>query len=273
VIAVLVYIRTGGLGDLRSQVEAVGPATEALWMKTAETLYRLERVVRGSGGSRSPSVPEQERQERRGTRPSAFHAGGGSMDSVEERGGLGRALRNVAIVAVVVFAALVAGFGVGYYFRDKRVQELEQLMTSQKEQVTSMERKVWEAQKTQLERALARAKLNIGFEEMVGSLAAAQAEVEQKNFGRAMQKIAAAKGALSAVGDTPAAAREALGSKLDEIKAGLEQLDVKVRDQISSLAKDLEAGTLPGASSKERGTPGSGPRDGGTAAGQEKEGG
>jgi hypothetical protein len=146
-------------------------------------------------------------------------------------------------------------------------------MTSQKEQVTSMERKVWEAQKTQLERALARAKLNIGFEEMVGSLAAAQAEVEQKNFGRAMQKIAAAKGALSAVGDTPAAAREALGSKLDEIKAGLEQLDVKVRDQISSLAKDLEAGTLPGASSKERGTPGSGPRDGGTAAGQEKEGG
>lgn len=182
-------------------------------------------------------------------------------------------MRNVAIVGVVVFAALVAGFGVGYYFRDKKVQELEQIMADQKEQVASMERKVWEAQKTQLERALARAKLNIGFEEMVGSLAEAQAEVEQRNFGRAMQKIAAAKGALSAAGGTPAAVREAVAAKLDQIKAGLEQLDVKVRDQIGSLAKDLEAGTLPGASAKEKGTPGTGPRNGGAAAGQEKEGG
>jgi hypothetical protein len=195
------------------------------------------------------------------------------MGSAEERGGLGKTFRSVAIGAVVVFAGLVAGFGVGYYFRDKKVQELEQLMAGQKEQVASMERKVWEAQKTQLERALARAKLNIGFEEMVGSLAEAQAEVEQRNFGRAMQKIAAAKGALTAVGNTPGPVREAVGATLDEIKAGLEHLDVKVRDQISSLAKDLEAGTLPGASSKERGTPGTGPRNGGAAAGQEKEGG
>jgi len=195
------------------------------------------------------------------------------MSNLEERGGLSKTMRNVAIVGVLVFAALVAGFGVGYYFRDKKVQELEQIMAGQKEQVASMERKVWEAQKTQLERALARAKLNIGFEEMVGSLAEAQAEVEQRNFGRAMQKIAAAKGALSAAGDTPAAVREAVGAKLDAIKAGLEQLDVKVRDQISSLAKDLEAGALSGASAKEKGTPGTGPQNGGAAAGQEKEGG
>ena len=195
------------------------------------------------------------------------------MSNLEERGGLSKTMRNVAIVGVVVFAALVAGFGVGYYFRDKKVQELEQLMAGQKEHVASMERKVWEAQKTQLERALARAKSRTDFEQIVDSLAAAQAEVEQRNFGRAIQKIAAAKGAFTAVGDTPAAVREAVGAKLDEIKAGLEQLDVKVRDQISSLAKDLEAGTLPGASSKDRGTPGTGPRNGGAAVGQEKEGG
>lgn len=61
VIAVLAYIRTGGLEDLRSQVMAVGPATEALRAKTADALDRLERVVRGSGGRRSPSIPEEER--------------------------------------------------------------------------------------------------------------------------------------------------------------------------------------------------------------------
>ena len=66
VIAVLAYIRTGGVEDLRSQVKAVGPATEALRTKTADVLDRLEGVVRGSGPPRSPSVPEEERQERRG---------------------------------------------------------------------------------------------------------------------------------------------------------------------------------------------------------------
>jgi hypothetical protein len=186
---------------------------------------------------------------------------------------LSKAFRSVAIGAVVVFAGLVAGFGVGYYFRDKKVQELELFVAGQREQLASMEKKVLEAQKSQLERALARAKLNIGVEELLGSLAAAEAEVEQRNFGRAIQKIAAAKGALTAVSNTPAPVTEVVGAKLDEIRAGLEHLDVKVRDQISSLAKDLEAGTLPGASSKERGTPGAGPRNGGATAGQEKEGG
>jgi len=66
VIAVLAYIRTGGVEDLRSQVKAVGPATEALRTKTADALDRLEGVVRGSGPPHSPSVPEEERQERRG---------------------------------------------------------------------------------------------------------------------------------------------------------------------------------------------------------------
>lgn len=190
------------------------------------------------------------------------------MRNAEERGGFGKALRNVAIGGVVVFAAMVAGFGVGYYFRDKKVQELEQLVTAQKEQMASMDKKVLEAQKTHLERALARAKLRADFELMIDSLGAAAAEVEQRNFGRALQKIAAAKGAFTAVGDTPAAVREAVGAKLDEIKTGLDKLDVKVREHISSLAKHLEEGTLPGGSSQEAGVGGGPPMEGKGAAGR-----
>jgi len=64
VVAVLAYMRTGGLEDLRSQVKSVGPATEALRTKTADALDRLERVVRGSEGPRAPSVPEENKRER-----------------------------------------------------------------------------------------------------------------------------------------------------------------------------------------------------------------
>src|SRR3972149_10272245 len=95
------------------------------------------------------------------------------MGRGEERGGLSKAFRGVAIGAVVVFAGLVAGFGVGYYFRDKKVQELEQLVAGQKEQLASMEKKVLEAQKSQLERGLGRGEVNQRVEEKLGSLAAA----------------------------------------------------------------------------------------------------
>src|SRR3972149_5749901 len=96
------------------------------------------------------------------------------MGSAEERGGVRKAFRGVAIGAVVVFAGLVAGFGVGYYFRDKKVQELELLVAGQKEQLASMEKKVLEAQKSQLERALARAKVELGVEGLLGSPGAAE---------------------------------------------------------------------------------------------------
>lgn len=164
-----------------------------------------------------------------------------------------KTLRNVAMGAVAIIVALAAGFGTGYFSQDRRVQELTQLMANQKEtmtaQITALEKQVLEAQKTQLERALARAKLKADLDEVLGLLAAAAVEVEQRNFGLALQKIGAAKGALTA-GGTPVAIRESVGTKLDEIRAGLEQLDVKVREQIITLGKELEEGALPVGSSQ-----------------------
>ncbi|MFQ5846257.1 MAG: hypothetical protein ACE5IQ_01135 [Candidatus Methylomirabilales bacterium] len=172
----------------------------------------------------------------------------------EGRAGLGKTLRFVAIAVVVVIVAVVAGFGTGYFFREQKVQELQQRVAAQKEkmtaQISSLEKQVLEAQKSQLERALARAKLKAGLDEVIDSLTQASAEVGQRNFGRAMQKIEAAKGALTAMGGTTPAVREAIGAKLDEIKKGLERLDVKIQERITSLAKELEQGSPPGGASK-----------------------
>lgn len=170
------------------------------------------------------------------------------------RGRLGGAIRAIAIWFVVIVVAVGAGFGTGYFLRNQEVQDLQQRLAKEQQeatgQVTLLEKQVLEAQKAQLERALARARLKAGLEEVLGSLTAALAEVEERNFGRATQKIEAAKGALNEASGATAPLREAIGAKLDEIKKGLDQLDVKVRDQIMSLAKDLEEGSLPGGSSK-----------------------
>ena len=176
------------------------------------------------------------------------------MNGTEERTGLKTTVRNVAVGAVVVMVALATGFGIGYFQREHKVEELRQLAAGQKEESTArirtLEKEVLEVQKSQLERALARAKLKADFDAVVDSLAVAAAEVEQRNFGRAAQKIGAAKGALNAAVGASAGVRDGVSAKLDEIKAGLDQLDVKVRDQITSLAKDLEAGQPPGASAQ-----------------------
>jgi len=172
----------------------------------------------------------------------------------EGRGGLGKALRSIMIWVVVVIVAAGAGFGAGYFLRDKEGRELEQFSTKERTemeaQIASLEKQVLEAEKSQLERALARAKLKAGLDEVLDSLTGALSEVEQRNFGRAMQKIEAAKGALSAAPNTPEDVRKAVLAKLDQILAGLKNLDVKVREQIVSLAKELEEGPLPGSTSK-----------------------
>jgi hypothetical protein len=176
------------------------------------------------------------------------------MGGNEGRAGLMTAVRNVAVGVVVAIVALAAGFGIGYFQRDKKVQELRQLVAGQKErftaQVRTLEKQALEAQRSHLERALARAKLKADLDLVVESLAAAAAEVEQRNFGRALRKVGAAKGALTAAAGTSPAIRDALGAQLDEITKGLEQQDASIRDQMISLAKDLEAGKPPGAASQ-----------------------
>lgn len=172
----------------------------------------------------------------------------------EERGGLVKAVRSIVIWVVVVLVTAGAGFGAGYFFRDKAAKELGQLSSQEKEEmaakISSLEIQILEAQKSQLERALARAKLKAGLNEVLDSLIEALAEVEQRNFGRATQKIEAAKGAITGAPNTPDAVRQAVTAKLDEILAGLKNLDVKIREKIASLAKDLEQGPVPGTKSK-----------------------
>ncbi|MFQ5960040.1 MAG: hypothetical protein ACE5MG_01500 [Candidatus Methylomirabilales bacterium] len=172
----------------------------------------------------------------------------------EHRGGLGKAIRSIVIWLVVVIVAAGVGFGAGYFLRDKEARGLEQFSAEEKAemqaQITSLEKQVLEAEKSQLERALARAKLKAGLDEVLDSLTGALTEVEQRNFGRATQKIEAAKGALSAAPNTPETVQTAIMARLDKILAGLKNLDIKAREEIASLAKELEEGPLPGSKSK-----------------------
>lgn len=175
-------------------------------------------------------------------------------ERTQERRGLGRILRLIAIWIVVIIIAVGGGFGTGYFLRDKEVKDLQQRLTNQKQemadQINSLKVQVLEAQKSQLEQALARAKLRGGLEAVLDSLTDALAEVEQRNFGTALQKIGAARGALDSAGGTNASFRNAVGTKLDEIRTGLDQLDVKTGEQISSLMKDLEKGEVPKSKSE-----------------------
>ncbi|MFQ5850679.1 MAG: hypothetical protein ACE5JU_08825 [Candidatus Binatia bacterium] len=47
VIAVLAFQRTGGIKDLRRQVEVASSKTETVRDRTADILDRLERLIRG----------------------------------------------------------------------------------------------------------------------------------------------------------------------------------------------------------------------------------
>ncbi|MFQ5988614.1 MAG: hypothetical protein ACE5K9_01745 [Candidatus Methylomirabilales bacterium] len=175
-------------------------------------------------------------------------------ERTEERRGFGRIFRTIAIGVLLIVIAAGGGFATGYFLRDQEITALEQRLNTQKEEMTaqinSLKVQVLEAQKSQLEQALTRAKLRAGLEQVLEFLTEALAEVEQRNFGRAMQKISAAKGALNAAGSTTASFRDAVVAKLDEIRAGLEQLDVNTGEKISSLTKDLEKGVAPGKTSE-----------------------
>lgn len=84
VIAILAYIRTGGIEDLRGQVNALGATTdtlrtrttdtlEVLRTKTADTLDRLEKAVRGT--KEAPSSVEARPPSAESPRPFASKEG------------------------------------------------------------------------------------------------------------------------------------------------------------------------------------------------------
>jgi hypothetical protein len=47
VMAIIAFIRTGGIQDVRRQVDALGIKTDTVRDRTADTLDRLERLIRG----------------------------------------------------------------------------------------------------------------------------------------------------------------------------------------------------------------------------------
>ena len=63
VLALIAFMRTGGIRDLRQQLDAVSAKTEAARDRTADLLDRLEHLVRGrekpqgerEGGAGGPS--------------------------------------------------------------------------------------------------------------------------------------------------------------------------------------------------------------------------
>lgn len=58
VIAVIAYMRTGGIQDLRRQVDSLGSATESVRERTADVFSRVERLIRG----REKSSQEQQKE-------------------------------------------------------------------------------------------------------------------------------------------------------------------------------------------------------------------
>lgn len=56
VIAVVAFIRTGGIQDVRRQVEGLSLKTDTARERTADALDRLERLIRG----KEKSPPDQQ---------------------------------------------------------------------------------------------------------------------------------------------------------------------------------------------------------------------
>jgi hypothetical protein len=64
ILAVISFVRTGGIGDFRRQLETLNSRTETARDKTANALGRLEQFIRGKGRS-----PETGRESRGGYTP------------------------------------------------------------------------------------------------------------------------------------------------------------------------------------------------------------
>ena len=62
VLALIAFIRTGGMADMRQQIDSMGAKTESARDRTADALDRLERFIRGrdkgEGGGEPGTRPE-----------------------------------------------------------------------------------------------------------------------------------------------------------------------------------------------------------------------
>lgn len=66
VVAVAAFVRTGGIRELRGQVQAMSSTTDSVRDRTADALNRLEQLIRGKErgkpeGESGPSTPPEGR--------------------------------------------------------------------------------------------------------------------------------------------------------------------------------------------------------------------
>ena len=161
---------------------------------------------------------------------------------------LGSRVRSAAMWALVFLVAVVAAFGTGYFLRQGDVLQLRQQLVEQKAaaeaNVAALERRVLEAEKTQLEQELERATLSLTLNRVLAPLPVALAEVDRRNFGNAMERIAAARQALESP-EISEAVREVAGARLDaivdEIAVEMGQFqEAGIRDRLATNAQALE---------------------------------
>lgn len=69
-IAIVAFKRTGGIEDLRHQVEGFGSKSEMARQKTADALNRLEQLIRGKEKPRTEKDTEKEEKPNKPANPS-----------------------------------------------------------------------------------------------------------------------------------------------------------------------------------------------------------
>ena len=69
VIAVIAFQRTGGLKELRQEVDNLSPKTEVVRDRTANMLDRFGQVVRGKNKTAPPPSPEPDKEPGTDPRP------------------------------------------------------------------------------------------------------------------------------------------------------------------------------------------------------------
>ena len=62
VIAVIAFQRTGGIRELRQEVETLSSRSESMRERTANMLDRFEKVVRGKKPTAPPASPEPDKE-------------------------------------------------------------------------------------------------------------------------------------------------------------------------------------------------------------------